>query len=744
LTVALLGNPNTGKTTLFNRLAGMRQRVGNYPGVTVEKKTGVLRHKGRSIEIIDLPGTYSLAARSPDEFLAVDVILGRQSGASRPDLVVSIVDASNLERNLYLTTQAFELGVPVVVALNMVDIAEKHGMRVDGDRLQERLGVRVVPIQANKGVGLAELKDVLVECVLESVPANGQNSAADISVDACCRPCFPDAFEREVMALRDSLGNSTPPFLVRRLLLDVGGYTETRFTSQSDTHVRSLVRAARDRLAGEGCRVPEIEARTRYGWIHRVTSECVDRSARRRVTWTDRIDGILLHRLFGTLIFLALMFVVFQSIFTWARPGMDAIDHGRQLLGDAVERWLQPGPFRALLADGVIKGVGSVLVFLPQILILFGFIAILEDCGYMARAAFLMDRLMARCGLSGKSFIPLLSSVACAVPGIMATRVIENRRDRMATILVAPLMSCSARLPVYTLLIGAFLTDGFGWWVPGVAMFGLYTIGLVTAPLVAWLLKSTLLRGETPVFLMEMPVYKWPSVHTVLRRVVDSGWTFLRRAGSLIFASMILVWALLYFPNTDDQGQSYEAQVGVEEDRLAGYRAELAGTENDAPIRKKIVASEEEINRLQAAWKSQSILGRAGRAIEPAVRPLGWDWRIGMAALASFPAREVVVGTLGIIYGTGEGGDGREGGRLGTALRDAKWADHPDGAPVFTVPVALSLMVFFALCCQCASTLAVIRRETHSWRWPVFTFAYMTVLAYVAALVVYQVGIRLI
>jgi ferrous iron transport protein B len=361
-----------------------------------------------------------------------------------------------------------------------------------------------------------------------------------------------------------------------------------------------------------------------------------------------------------------------------------------------------------------------------------------------------MDRLMARCGLSGKSFIPLLSSVACAVPGIMATRVIENRRDRMATILVAPLMSCSARLPVYTLLIGAFLTEGFGWWVPGLTMFGLYAIGLVAAPLVAWLLKSTLLRGETPVFLMEMPVYKWPSVHTVVRRVLDSGWAFLRRAGTLIFASMILVWALLYFPNRDEQGQSYETRVAVEQERIAGYRAELAGNEADAPIRKKIEASEEEINRLQAAWKSQSILGLAGRAIEPAVRPLGWDWRIGMAALASFPAREVVVGTLGIIYGTGEAEppDAEEGesdakaGRLGTALREARSPDHQ--TRIFTVPVALSLMVFFALCCQCASTLAVIGRETHSWRWPLFTFVYMTVLAYVAALVVYQAGIRLI
>jgi ferrous iron transport protein B len=375
----------------------------------------------------------------------------------------------------------------------------------------------------------------------------------------------------------------------------------------------------------------------------------------------------------------------------------------------------------------VLEGVGGVVVFLPQILILFGFIAVLEDCGYMARAAFLMDRLMARCGLSGKSFIPLLSSVACAVPGILATRVIENRRDRLATILVAPLMSCSARLPVYVLLIGAFLTAGRPWWVPGLTMFGLYALGLVLAPLVALLLKRTLLRGATPVFVMEMPSYKVPSLRTVVRRMADAAWAFLRRAGTLILASMVLVWALLYVPWWDGQGRRYE-------DRIAA-----------------VGADSDEAKTIEAEWKRNSLLGRLGRAIEPAVRPLGWDWRVGVAALASFPAREVVVGTLGIVYQQGQVDAGEIGEAkweevgetgLGKALRDARWDDDP-ARPVFTIPAVLSLLVFFALCCQCASTLAVIRRETHSWRWPAFTFTYMTVLAYVAALVVYQVGSRI-
>jgi ferrous iron transport protein B len=752
LTVALVGNPNTGKSTLFNRLAGMRQHVGNYPGVTVETKKGKLNHHDWSIEIIDLPGTYSLAARSPDEIVAVDVILGRQQGERRPDLVVSIVDASNLERNLYLTTQALELGVPVIVALNMIDIALRHGMQVDCGQLEKAIGVPVIPVQANKGIGLDRLKNAIIETahkLLSSV--NNHADPGPWSTAACAGPSFPLAFEREVAALGGALATGTPVYLARRLLLDVGGYAERILEAEGVPQINGLVAAARERLASAGHKVPEMEARTRYRWIREVTASCVRRPTQRPVTWTDRLDRVLTHNILGTLLFAGLMFLVFESIFTWARPAMDLIDQSKDALGGLVEAWLEPGPLRGLLVDGVIKGVGSVLVFLPQILILFGFIAVLEDCGYMARAAFLMDKLMSRCGLSGKSFIPMLSSVACAVPGIMATRVIENRRDRLATILVAPLMSCSARLPIYTLLIGAFLTDGFAWWIPGAVMFVLYAIGLVTAPLVALLLKKTLLRGDTPIFVMEMPVYKWPSPVTVLRRMGDSGWAFVRRAGTLIFASMVLVWALLYFPSSDEHGVSYEDRIAMLGARVNEQQEQLrTGAGSEAQLRAGIAASEQEIDSLQAAWKSRSLLGRAGRALEPMVAPLGWDWRIGMAAIASFPAREVVVGTLGIIYGTGRieadefrnstEKEGDKAGRLRAALQEATYDGDSAGRRVFSVPVALSVLVFFALCCQCASTLAVIRRETNTWRWPVFTFTYMTVLAYIGAFVVYQLG----
>ncbi|MCS7045792.1 MAG: ferrous iron transport protein B [Gemmataceae bacterium] len=746
-TIALVGNPNTGKTTLFNALSGLNQRVGNYPGVTVETKKGKFHWQGQTFNVIDLPGAYSLAARSPDEMVAVDVILGREEGEAKPDVVVAIVDASNLERNLYLTTQLFELGVPVVVALNMMDVAAAQGITIDVARLSERLNVPVIPVQANKSKGIQELKAAVAKAVGASPPK--------------LAPSFPPAFEEEVASLGRKLAGDVPSFLLRRLLIDVGGQTERLFKTETHNHLDEYLDSARARLAQAGCGVPAIEARVRYGWIRQATADCLHRPVQRPPSWTDRIDAVLTHRVWGLLVFLAIMFIVFQSIFAWAKPLMEAIGAGQEWLGAWVGAGLEPGPLRSLLVDGVVKGVGSVLVFLPQILILFAFVAVLEDCGYMARAAYLMDRLMARAGLNGKSFIPLLSSMACAVPGIMAARVIENRRDRFATIVVAPLMSCSARLPVYALLIGAFLASpeeasitNWGWWRPGVVLFAMYCLGLVLAPLVAFALKRTLLRGETPVFVMEMPLYKRPSVRIVARRAIEAGWQFVYRAGTLILASMIVIWALLYFPATHPSGDNYDrllAERQADRDRWEEQADDLAKELEDRPdsdkqrqlqaMRTTIEAMDDEIRELQQAWKAQSYLGRVGRWLEPMVRPLGWDWRIGLAALASFPAREVMVGTLGLIFQQGEGDASEEGYQLqlGRRLQEATWDDEPT-RKLFNVPVALSIMVFFALCCQCASTLAVIKRETHSWRWPAFTFVYMTTLAYLGALLVYQVG----
>ena len=722
LRVALVGNPNAGKSTLFNALTGMWQRVGNYPGVTVELKKGTLKDSPRPVEVVDLPGTYSLAARSPDEMVAVDFMLGRVPGESRPDRVVCVVDASNLDRHLYLASQVMELKIPVILAVNMIDIAKEQGIVIDFAAISARLGIPVVPVQANKGSGIDELRRaILADTVGTPTPVP-----------------FPEAFVAEETALRTTLG-SVPTFLLRRLLLDVGGSVETALSLEHPTLVVDLP-AIRARLAAAGSTVPAVEAKSRYPWIRGILNDAVVRPNTRKVTFSDRLDRVLTHRIWGTLVFLAMMFFVFQAIFVWASPLMARIDAGREWLSNSVRDGMEPGPLRSLLADGILKGVGSVLVFLPQILILFAFIAVLEDCGYMARAAFLMDRIMSRCGLNGKSFIPLLSSVACAVPGIMAARVIENTRDRLATILVAPLMSCSARLPLYMLVIGAFLSDP--WWLPGVALFGMYMIGLITAPLVALVLKRTLLRGATPVFVMEMPAFRMPMIRTVVRRMLEAGWAFVMRAGTMILASMVLIWALLYFPG----GSEREAELQPRRDDIRVLQAELDSLPENDPtgeaLRERLEADLEtgqsELDAKYGEWKRETYLGQIGVAMEPVFAPLGWDWKIGMAALASFPAREVVVGTLGIIYNQGEVDpktmlESNPGDTpLGKAIRE-EWKPH-------RVLTALSLLVFFALCCQCVSTLAVIKRETRSWRWPIFTFVYMTTLAYVGALLVFQIG----
>lgn len=710
LIIALVGNPNAGKSTLFNALSGLRQHVGNYPGVTVEWKIGRANLDGTPVEIIDLPGTYSLAARSPDEMVAVDLLLGRRPEEPRPDVILSIVDATNLERHLYLTTQLMELGRPVVLAVNMIDSAAKQNISIDFAKLARGTGLSVVAIQANAGIGLAELKSALLAAAKSNPPVP---------------PPLPDVIEQETNSLAGELNPALPTFLVRRLVLDIGGHVENWLGSMHGPGFLAKVEAARQRIHESGHPIPASEAKARYRWIRTVIAEAVTKPSHRPITRTDRLDKVLTHKIWGTLIFLGLIFLVFQAIFVFAAYPMDAIKALTKWIGLGIESSMSPGPLRSLLVDGVVAGVGGVIVFLPQILLLFAFIAILEDCGYMARAAFLMDKVMSRCGLSGKSFIPMLSSVACAIPGVMATRVIENRRDRLATILVAPLMSCSARLPVYGLLIGAFLTKDRPFWLPGLTLFAMYLIGFIMAPLVALLLKRTLLRGDTPVFVMELPQYKRPSIRAILRRMLDAGWAFIRRAGTLILASMILVWAMLYFPNTDANGVSYETKLA----ELSDMAETAAADDKDA--------LEKAANELRSEWKLNSFLGRMGRSMEPIFRPLGWDWKIGVAALASFPAREVIVGTLGILYGQGEVDEDNE-----QQLQDeiqSRWKNDPERGR-YAVPVALSVMVFFALCCQCASTLAVIYRETRSWSWPALTFAYMTTLAYIAAMVVFQIG----
>ncbi len=741
LTVALLGNPNTGKSTLFSALVGATQRIGNYPGVTVEKKTGETVCHNCRMTVIDLPGTYSLAPRSLDEMVTVDVLLGRCRDVAAPDVIVCIVDATNLERNLYLVSQARELGRPLLVVLNKMDMARERDIRIDVAQLQQRLGVPIVPMQAHRREGLDTLRHSLVTL---------ERRAAELSDSP-----LPEAVADETRQLQtlweQRLGRAVPRYLAERLLLDTGGYLEHADFGGNDPQLRQAVDAARDRLARQGYAIPAIETMSRFRWVESILQGVVEQPAQQARTVTDRLDTVATHPVAGGVIFLALMIVVFQAIFSWAAPLQELIEQGVMMVAALLESALAPGVLRSLLADGVVAGVGAVLVFLPQIAMLFFFVAILEECGYMSRAAYLMDGMMSRVGLSGKSFIPLLSSFACAVPGIMAARVIEDRRDRFATILVAPLMSCSARLPVYTLLIAAFIPNHplLGSWLglQGVTLVALYLLGILAAVVVARLLKRTLLKGETPPFVMELPDYRVPAVSVVLRRVVEQCGAFLRSAGTLILAVTVMVWAAAYFPHSPQVAAEIQAEYAPQltdlEGRIGALRAgapdQTASSEPAlAELESQHAALETVIsNRIAGAYMEQSLLGHLGKWIEPLVKPLGWDWRIGCAVIASFPAREVVIGAMGVIYNLGDGQD-EQSTSLKEKLQQETWSDT--GQPIFTVPVALSIMVFFALCAQCAATLATIKKETNSYRWPLFTFAYMTTLAYGGALLTYQVG----
>ncbi len=720
LTVAVIGNPNTGKSTLFTALTGVHSRIGNYPGVTVEKKTGLFTLEGRSVQLVDLPGTYSLSPRSLDEMVSVEVLLGQQRDVGKIDAVVCIADASNLERNLYVVSQVLDLGLPTVLVLNMWDVAEHRAIVINVEELRSRLNIPVIPCEAHRRRHIDDVKQAIVSVVSQTPPAAPR--------------VFPPEFYDEGLKLQSRLaewGETNVPFYVaERLLLDVGGQFEATFSARHSEKLPATLSEARERLKAIGLKVPAAEAKARYAWARQVLSGAIKLPAERAVHRSDGLDRWLTHKVWGLAAFMAIMFAVFQAISTFSAPLMDLCETLQQAVGSQIGSLLPPGPLRSLIVDGVIAGVGGILVFLPQICFLFLFIALLEDCGYMARAAFLMDKLMVKVGLSGKSFVPLMSSFACAIPGIMATRTIENRRDRMVTILVAPLMSCSARAPVYALMIAAFFPSvaWAGGWITlhGVMMFVMTFFGAAVAIPVAWLLKKTLFKGETPPFVMELPSYKWPSPRIVAHRVYDRARAFVLRAGSLIFATSILVWAASYFPGD----HTVEQQTSVQIERV---ESKLADDPSLQAERDELVARR---NALSEQLLETSFLGRFGKGIEPAVRPLGWDWRIGVGVLASFPAREVIVATLGTIYSLGGDVDESDSG-LQQALQDSKW---PDGRPVYSIPVALSIMVFFALCAQCASTLMVIRRETNSWGWSLFTFVYMTTLAYLAALIVYQVG----
>ena len=706
LRVAVIGNPNTGKSTLFNALTGLRQKVANYPGVTVEKHVGRMPLDGRPCELVDLPGTYSLAAHSPDELVAVDVLTGRLPEGGPPDAVVVVVDATNLRRNLYLVTQVRELGVPCVVALTMTDLTAGRGVEVDVAGLGRRLGLPVVATVASRSRGLDELRAALCGVLRQPQPT--------------ALPAVP-AVRRAAEELRRELGGHAagiPTAVLERALVDAGGAAERRLVAAAGADWAARLERRRQ-LVGGGRPPAAVEAEARYGLID-VLLDGVER--RQQVTTiSDRIDRVVNRPLVGSLLFVATMGLVFQAVFAWAVPAMDAIDSAIGALGGVLTALLPAGAVASLLVDGVLAGVGAVLVFLPQILILFAWIIVLEDSGYMARAAFLVDRAMRACGLSGHSFIPMLSSCACAVPGIMAARVISDRRDRLATILAAPFMTCSARLPVYALLIAAFVPRRSLLWglvnLQGLVLLALYLLGVAGAVTTALLLKRTVLKGPAPPFLMELPPYRWPRWRSVAVQLGERARAFVVRAGTVIFAVSLGVWALAYFPRPASVAAAFDAA-------RSEARAELDG----AGLQQRL----DELGDLEAAaYLEQSFLGRSGRLLEPVFRPLGWDWRISAAVVASLPAREVVIAVLGTIYAVGDDAGATDRG-LVDRLRAARW---PDGRRVLDLPVALGIMVFFAFCLQCVSTMAVMRRETNSWRWPAAAWLGMTSLAWLAAFV---------
>jgi ferrous iron transport protein B len=700
--VAFVGNPNAGKTTLFNGLTGSRQKVANYPGVTVERLTGVMRLGAQAIECVDVPGLYSMEPVSEDERVAAAALRDDE-----PDVVVCVIDATNLERNLFLYTQIAELGRPTVVALTMVDRLAAQGRSLNFAALEAHLGCPVVGVVGHRERGLEELRAAILRTL-------------DDPRWSAPRFDFPAELEERAQELRSlavSRGANLSLSAVRSAIL-----RPSDASPDLSTLAEELAEARAEALVNGWNGTLDVE--TRYRWCNQAAKAALpppsDPKPKRRPSNTERIDKILTHRVFGLIVFVLVMFGVFQSIYSFAAPLMEWIDGGFTALKNLASSGLEGQPvLQSLIADGVIAGIGSAIIFLPQILILFLWIALLEGTGYLARAAFLMDRLLGWCGLNGRAFIPLLSSFACAIPGVMAARVMPDPKSRLATILVAPLMSCSARLPVYLVLIGAFIQPQFGSLWAGVALFGMHMLGLVVAVPVAWILNRKVLKGKRLPFVLELPPYQFPRLKDIVLTLLMRAQVFLKTAGTIIFAMSIVIWALSYFPRLSP----------VQERQIVAEMRTMDSAITDEDIERKL--AEQQL--------AQSVLGRFGRAIEPVFRPAGFDWRITTAILAAFPAREVVVPSMGVLFSLG--GDVDESSSdLRVALAKATW---PDGRPLFTPWVAVGLMVFFALCAQCMATFAVVKRESNSWKWPTFMFTYMTALAYLGAVGIHQLGLLL-
>jgi len=696
--VALVGNPNTGKSTLFNVLTGLNQKIGNFPGVTVDKKVGYCTlPDGRQAEVIDLPGTYSIYPKSQDESIVFSVLADRDN-PHRPDLVIIILDASNLKRNLLLYSQVADLKIPIIVALNMMDMAKKADITIDVDLFAKKLGVPVVPISARKNEGTSQLKTAI-------------------------------SFANKFAFQEDSIDvSSIAPGLVAAIVQELhidNPYLALQLAHQHET-IKFLSPAENERIeelekqfSFNSQKAQGAETIARYAFINDLLYDTVKKPVTaQEETFSNKIDKVLTHKVFGFIIFFAILLFMFQAIFTWSSYPMALIADAFVWIQDWLHHILPAGPLASLLVDGVIAGLSGVMVFIPQIAILFAFISILEDTGYMSRVTFMMDKLMRKVGLNGKSVVPLIGGFACAVPSIMSTRTIENWKDRMITIMVTPLVTCSARLPVYTLLIALVVPNRNVWWLfnlQGLALTGMYVFSLISAIVVAWVFKFILKGKERGYFIMELPVYRMPRWSNVLYSMYERSKAFVFQAGKVIIAVSVILWVMAsYGPG----------------DRFAKIDAQYS-----QPQYTQHMSADSLSRTVSSAKLENSYAGVLGHVIEPVIRPLGFDWKIGIALITSFAAREVFVGTMATIYSVN--GSAEKMQSVYEKMHQAK--NQQTGQPVFTLAVAFSLMMFYAFAMQCASTVAVVYRETKNWRWPAVQFAYMTVLAYMVAFIAYTV-----
>ena len=692
--VALAGNPNAGKSTLFNKLTGLNQKIANFPGVTVEKKSGILSAHGKSFELVDLPGTYSLYPKTPEEWITTAVLCD-SSNPSFPDLTLIVADSTNLKRSLFFATQVADLGRPCILVLNMEDMLEGRGEQIDVNAISQALSIPVILVNAVDGEGIDALKKMMSEPLVATNMAFNAVPAAALEMVGLIRKDLPYLTE----------------FAAFQIIMDPG------IKAPVTEATRSRIDELRASDGFSALKLQSSETLSRYekvskllpGFIHRINSSGADY---RKIT--SRLDAFLVHPLTGYLVFLVVMFVMFQAVFAWASTPMEWIDSFFAWFGSQVENALPEGVFRDLLVNGIIAGLGGVVIFIPQIALLFLFISILEDTGYMARVSFILDKLLRKYGLNGRSVIPMISGVACAVPAILSARTIANRKERLITMFVTPLMSCSARLPVYALLIALVIPDQQVLGVlnmQGLVMMGLYLIGFLAAIGSAWIMKYVLKSQERSFFIMELPVYRLPRWRNVLQVILDKVRVFVFEAGKVIVAISVILWAMAsYGPG----------------DRYAELEKQMETIGDSDPHAYTVLAAEQ--LRLSYA-------GRVGSAIEPVLEPLGFDWKIGIALVTSFAAREVFVGTMSTIYSV----DGGEEDVMTIREKMRAEINPVSGKPRYDLATGLGLMLFYAFALQCMSTLAVMKRETGGWRWPLVQFAYMGILAYFSALLVHVV-----